>query len=737
MSLTAAAGAVAGFLVTAIAVLSLWRGALRQPWPDQRAYRWFALAAGLVFADMIVSQTVSLPAGETAMVVSFADLPGLLVLPVMAAGLAALASSARGAVAETRSVRHPRRGIGAVCAYLADGYVLAAALFLIGWVTLFGHIFAGSGEDASAFAAELIHPLADLMVLGATLPLVQAAGRRGVTPYLALLAMTVSDALAVGARVAGAHPGAGALIAQLAALALLALTPWTSNIWSAGTRWIGGAREVTTAAAAATAAVAGLLVLAQAVVKGRLPEPVVFYVLGAMATTLAIRVVSLVRRVDSWSRVWQESGRQFRQLAERTSDVVLLCDPEGVVRYASHAVTGYGYTPEDLRGTPIADLLHPEDRAGGMRAVRRAIAGKAQRVGRYPCRVRAADGTWRHVQSTVSRYVDPGQPDRLLITARDMSAQVALRRQVTHLTFHDGLTGLPNRAYVEQRAQDLLGQGRQPAVAAGGTVKGGGEAGGALRTVAGVILLDMDGFTAVNEEYGHTAGDLLLAQVARRLRLAVSPQDTVARWGGDEFAVLTESAASAEELADLAERLSRSVASQPFRVGDSDLAITASVGVAIADGSPVAHVWRNAEIALARAKGAGASQIEMFEPGQTDPAGEGGSAGRGPAGEGPAGGDGADGGGVAGSDGATGDRATGDRAGGDRAGGDRAGGDRAGGDRAGGDGAEQEAILAAKPGLAGPGERPPAAAGAGDFVTRPDTASAVGEVAETPAGAGA
>ena len=686
MSLTAAAGAVAGFLVTAIAVLSLWRGALRQPWPDQRAYRWFALAAGLVFADMIVSQTVSLPAGETAMVVSFADLPGLLVLPVMAAGLAALASSARGAVAETRSVRHPRRGIGAVCAYLADGYVLAAALFLIGWVTLFGHIFAGSGEDASAFAAELIHPLADLMVLGATLPLVQAAGRRGVTPYLALLAMTVSDALAVGARVTGAHPGAGALIAQLAALALLALTPWTSNIWSAGTRWIGGAREVTTAAAAATAAVAGLLVLAQAVVKGRLPEPVVFYVLGAMATTLAIRVVSLVRRVDSWSRVWQESGRQFRQLAERTSDVVLLCDPEGVVRYASHAVTGYGYTPEDLRGTPIADLLHPEDRAGGMRAVRRAIAGKAQRVGRYPCRVRAADGTWRHVQSTVSRYVDPGQPDRLLITARDMSAQVALRRQVTHLTFHDGLTGLPNRAYVEQRAQDLLSQARQPAAEVGGQ-----------RRVAAVILLDMDGFTAIDEECGHAAGDLLLAQVARRLRLAVSPEDTVARWGGDEFAVLTESAAGAEELADIAERLSRSVASQPFRIGDTDLAITASVGVALADGSPAAHVWRNAEIALARAKGFGAGRVEMFEPGQAG-----------------SGGDGASGG--------TGDPGT-------------------GAPGAGGTGGSVAEVSQAGGGtVAGPRSAGDAVIEAGHAVIEPEpgpVASAVGEAAETPAGAGA
>ncbi len=125
----------------------------------------------------------------------------------------------------------------------------------------------------------------------------------------------------------------------------------------------------------------------------------------------------------------------------------------------------------------------------------------------------------------------------------------------------------------------------------------------------------MDGFTAIDEECGHAAGDLLLAQVARRLRLAVSPEDTVARWGGDEFAVLTESAASAEELADIAERLSRSVASQPFRIGDTDLVTTASVGVALADGSPAAHVWRNAEIALARAKGFGAGRVEMFEPG--------------------------------------------------------------------------------------------------------------------------
>ena len=298
MSLTAVAGAAAGFLVAAVAVLSLWRGALRQPLPDRRPYLWFAVAAGLVFANMIISQTVLLPAGETAMAVSFADLPALLFLPAMAAGLAGLASAVSGAAAETHSARPSRRGPGAVCADLADGYVLAAALFLIGWVTLFGHSFAASGGDPSAFAAELIHPLADLAVLGAVLPLVQTAGRRGVPPYLAMVAMTIGDSLAVGARVAGVHPGAGALIAQLAALVLLALTPWASSMWSAGTRWIGGARQVATAAAAATAALACLLALVQAVVSGHMPAPVEFAILGVIGATLAIRVVSLVRRVE-------------------------------------------------------------------------------------------------------------------------------------------------------------------------------------------------------------------------------------------------------------------------------------------------------------------------------------------------------------------------------------------------------------------------------------------------------
>src|SRR5258708_14323013 len=83
---------------------------------------------------------------------------------------------------------------------------------------------------------------------------------------------------------------------------------------------------------------------------------------------------------------------------------------------------------------------------------------------------------------------------------------------------------------------------------------------------AGAIFIDLDGFTGVNDSVGHGAGDLLLAQAARRLRATVPSQDTVARWGGDEFAVLVESAASAPDIVDMADRLGGAHPPQPVHL---------------------------------------------------------------------------------------------------------------------------------------------------------------------------
>jgi diguanylate cyclase (GGDEF)-like protein len=191
------------------------------------------------------------------------------------------------------------------------------------------------------------------------------------------------------------------------------------------------------------------------------------------------------------------------------------------------------------------------------------------------------------------RYRVPGEPDQLLVTARDISDQVALRQQVTHLTFHDGLTGLPNRAYLEERARHGLRR------------RGDG-------TEAGVVFLDLDGFTAVNDSVGHGAGDLVLAQAARRLRAIVPSHDTVARWGGDEFAVLIDDAPGVQDIADVAERMAGTISSAPFRVADRDIALTASVGVALADGSPTGLVLRNADVAMSKAKDSGGGRVEVF-----------------------------------------------------------------------------------------------------------------------------
>ena len=161
----------------------------------------------------------------------------------------------------------------------------------------------------------------------------------------------------------------------------------------------------------------------------------------------------------------------------------------------------------------LADLVHPEDQAGGHPRGPRGGQPRRRTQIRYPCRVRAADGTWRYVEATISRHRSQGAPDRLLVTARDVSDQVALRRQIAHLTYHDGLTGLPNRAYLEDRAREVLSLGH---LGAAPTV---GQAGPRRRAgLAGVILVDLDGFTGVNDMAGPSAGDLVLAQVARRLR---------------------------------------------------------------------------------------------------------------------------------------------------------------------------------------------------------------------------
>jgi diguanylate cyclase (GGDEF)-like protein/PAS domain S-box-containing protein len=605
---------VLGMLAWFGAAVSLWLAARRSGNAFARGYLWLAGAAALYFADLVVGQVIGLnPAPETGL--SLSDLPPLLALAAAAVGVVVLAMAERddeaGDAGDPQPVRSEEAGpsqnaAGSVLPGLADGYVLAVALLVIGWVTLFSSEFHRSGDRPGTFLLALIHPLADLAVLGALLPMVTAAWRRATLPYLALLAVGVGDALAVGQRALGGHPGIATQLMAVVAAVLLGLAPWRAATVSWTRRTSSSA--ATTIVAALTAVVATLVVIGNGLAGAPASGVALVVAGGAGVLVLAVRVFMLVRENGVILGIWRESSRSLRDLASRTSGVVLVCDSDGVISYASPAVRDYGYAPADLIGRRLLDLVHPEDRNTALAASRLALAsqppaasdaaGAAGPSGRFPARVRAADGTWRHVESTMLRYRAPGAPGQILVTARDVSDQVALRQQVTYLTFHDGLTGLPNRAYVEERTRDVL---RDPAA---GRI--------------GVIFLDLDRFTAVNDSVGHGAGDLVLAQAARRLRAIVPAHDTVARWGSDEFAILVENAGAGPEVTEIAERLAGAVSAEPFRVAGQQITLTASVGVALADANegspdnPPGLVLRNADVAMSRAKEAGGDRVEIY-----------------------------------------------------------------------------------------------------------------------------
>ena len=170
-------------------------------------------------------------------------------------------------------------------------------------------------------------------------------------------------------------------------------------------------------------------------------------------------------------------------------------------------------------------------------------------------------------------------------------------RELSHQALHDTLTGLPNRALVLDRAEQLLARvARQPGI------------------VAGALYIDIDGFKHVNDNLGHAAGDQLLRIVGKRLQGAVREQDTVGRLGGDEFVMLVEATAEEGSFDSLADRLT-AVLRQPVELDDGRkiLSVTASIGVAVGQHATPDALLRDADLALYAAKAAGKNRYALFE----------------------------------------------------------------------------------------------------------------------------
>ena len=598
MSWPSPAWTAAGLLV-AIASVTLLIRRLRQGDPGSR---WLAVTA-VAWGAAFVAQGAGADTVTPVVQLTLTDLLALLGLPALGLAFVRLASAGQG----DTNVRVDSLSRGPGSGQLTDGCLLALSVFIVGWIALLRRADVASAVGPGAFAVGLIHPVADLVLLGGSLWLAVRAGRRALTPYLALCAATVGDFIAVQARISGTPAGNWSQIAWIAAIALLgargleaSALPSQQPTAPAATAAAEPPLSTVIGLAAAGAAAVVSLVFGSLTWGDSGTLPVLLG--GVLVLVIIARIGGLIRQAAASSALAEQAAHQFHQLADRTSDVVLLCDLGGVIRYASTAVSRYGYAADLLSSTALPDLIHPDDLPGAIEAAAAISAGSALPTPNLACRVRASDGTWRHVQATVSRYRQAAGPDLLMVTARDISDQVALRQQVTHLTFHDGLTGLPNRSYLEERAKDLLARRREmpDRVPAADTTR------------TGAIFVDLDGFTAINDSVGHGAGDLVLAQAGRRLRGIVPAHDTVARWGGDEFAVLIENASSPQEIVDIAERLAGAIAAEPFQVAGRETSITASLGVAFDDPDVAEHLLRNADLAMSRAKDTGGGRVEVF-----------------------------------------------------------------------------------------------------------------------------
>ena len=284
------------------------------------------------------------------------------------------------------------------------------------------------------------------------------------------------------------------------------------------------------------------------------------------------------------------SEQRFRSLVQRASDLTCVTDALGVLTYVSPAVeTLLGYDAAQFVGAPLADRAHDDDRPA-LAAAMVSLGQDAGRPATVDFRIQASDGRWRNIEAVGRNLLDDSAINGVVWNGRDVTDRRLLQDQLTYQAYHDALTGLPNRALLTERLDQIRAtSGRD----------------------VGVLLIDLDGFKAVNDTMGHPAGDELLRQVADRLSRCLRTDDMAARLGGDEFAAIVDVGPDVDLLAIAARVLT--ALREPYIIKGRTVIVGASIGVATGE-ADASDFLRDADIAMYTAKAAGKNRVEVFKP---------------------------------------------------------------------------------------------------------------------------
>ena len=310
------------------------------------------------------------------------------------------------------------------------------------------------------------------------------------------------------------------------------------------------------------------------------------------------------QRTNSHTRRLQQQVNRLHAIYQNSHDAILLFEPlEGrLVDCNGRACQLLGLSATVLQGMRLSEL-HDED-GPYLRSLVDDVMGRPN--GRsLRLSYRTGDGRSVPAEVSASRItLDTG--DLLLFIARDVSEREDSARRIEHLAYHDTLTGLPNRMLLTDRVNRALARARRTG------------------QVGALLFLDLDKFKRINDSLGHSVGDELLKQLAKRLMQALREEDTVARLGGDEFVMLLEgmgrdqvsAVTKAREIADKV----RGIFAHEYRLDGHELYVTASIGIVTfpQDGDSVDTLLRHADTAMYHAKGGGRDGARIFDPRMDD-----------------------------------------------------------------------------------------------------------------------
>lgn len=304
----------------------------------------------------------------------------------------------------------------------------------------------------------------------------------------------------------------------------------------------------------------------------------------------------------------KDAKQSFRVLVEEMIEGALTITAEGVIVYANRRLAGMLKTPlEKVIGSAVRTWIAPDSQL----ILQSLLENGADVERRGELSLATSDGTMMPVYLSVSNLPIEGRLDAYCLVAFDLTERKRIEDQVHQMAFYDQLTNLPNRRLLNDRLSQAMSASNRSGCF------------GAL------MFLDLDNFKSLNDSQGHEVGDLLLIEVAVRLKRCVREMDTVARFGGDEFVVMVselnvDGSSSTERAGIVAEKI-RSALAKPYvlRVqheGNAETTVehhcTASIGVALFSkhNASQENILKWADAAMYQAKKAGRDSIRFYAP---------------------------------------------------------------------------------------------------------------------------